>query len=116
MPTLIELCGFETDTSDMDGKSLMPIIQNKSHTPNTGMDIVGSFVIVENCRVARKGKWKLYANPYDTSRRDYTYSEEFVLFDLENDPGESINLYDRQPQVVSELKKLYEEWKSQHGT
>ena len=63
--------------------------------------------------VARKGNWKLYANPYDTSRRDYTYSEKFVLFDLENDPGESINLYDQETAVVNELKSLYKRWKSQ---
>ena len=34
MPTLIELCGFDTDTSDMDGQSLMPIIKNKMATSN----------------------------------------------------------------------------------
>jgi hypothetical protein len=52
------------------------------------------------------------ANPYDTSRRDYTYSEKFVLFDLVNDPGESTNLYDKEPQVVAELKTLYKTWKN----
>ena len=58
------------------------------------------------------GKWKLYANPYDTSRREYTYPEKFVLFDLENDPGESVNLYDQKPNVVYELKSLYKAWKN----
>ena len=58
-------------------------------------------------------KWKLYSNPFDTSRRDYTYSEDFVLFDLESDPGESNNLYRREPEVVAELKDLYKTWKSQ---
>ena len=62
--------------------------------------------------VARKGKWKLYANPYDTSRREYTYPEKFVLFDLENDPGESVNLYDQNPKIVYELKSLYKAWKN----
>jgi arylsulfatase A-like enzyme len=113
MPTLIELCGFETDTSEMDGKSLMPIIQNKKSRSNHREGYCWEFRNREKLSwVARKGKWKLYAHPYDTSRRDYAYSEEFVLFDLENDPGESINLYDQQPLVVADLKALYKTWKS----
>ena len=51
-------------------------------------------------------------SPYDTSRREYTYPEKFVLFDLENDPGESVNLHDQKPNIVSELKSLYKAWKS----
>ena len=38
---------------------------------------------------------------------------KFVLFDLDNDPGESINLYDQETVVVNELKSLYKKWKSQ---
>ena len=34
MPTLIDLCGFDTDTSDMDGKSLLPIIENENAPSN----------------------------------------------------------------------------------
>jgi arylsulfatase A-like enzyme len=115
MPTLIELCGFKTDTQDMDGKSLMPIINNGKAPSNHEQGYCWEFNRRgEATWVARKGQWKLYANPYDTSRRDYTYNEKFVLFDLENDPGESINLYDKEPQVVAELKALYKKWKSKH--
>ena len=42
----------------------------------------------------------------------YTYTEKFVLFDLENDPGESVNLHDQKPNIVNELKSLYKAWKS----
>jgi arylsulfatase A-like enzyme len=113
MPTLIELCDFNTDTSKMDGQSLMPIINNKKAPSNHEQGYCWEFIRRGvPTWVARKGKWKLYANPYDTSRRDYTYSEKFVLFDLENDPGESINLYDKEPQVVAELKTLYKTWKN----
>jgi arylsulfatase A-like enzyme len=113
MPTLIELCGFDTDTSMMDGQSLMPIIINKKAPSNHEQGYCWEFIRRGvPTWVARKGKWKLYANPYDTSRRDYTYFEKFVLFDLENDPGESFNLYDKEPQVVAELKTLYKTWKN----
>ena len=114
MPTLIELCGFETDTSEMDGKSLMSIIDNEKAPSNHQDGYCWEFRRGgKSTWVARKGNWKLYANPYDTSRRNYTYTEKFVLFDLENDPGESINLYDQETAVVNELKSLYKKWKSQ---
>ena len=114
MPTLIELCGFETDTSEMDGKSLMSIIKNEKALSNHKNGYCWEFRHRgKSTWVARKGNWKLYANPYDTSRRDYTYTEKFVLYDLENDPGESINLYDQETAVVNELKSLYNNWKSQ---
>ncbi len=113
MPTLIDLCGFDTDTSDMDGKSLLPIIENENAPSNHEKGYCWEFGRRgDPTWVARKGKWKLYANPYDTSRREYTYPEKFVLFDLENDPGESVNLYDQKPNVVYELKSLYKAWKN----
>ena len=113
MPTLIDLCGFDTDTSDMDGKSLLPIIENENAPSNHEKGYCWEFGRRgDPTWVARKGKWKLYANPYDTSRREYTYPEKFVLFDLENDPGESVNLYDKKPNVVYELKSLYKAWKN----
>ena len=113
MPTLIDLCGFDTDTSDMDGKSLLPIIENENAPSNHEKGYCWEFGRRgDPTWVARKGKWKLYANPYDTSRREYTYPEKFVLFDLENDPGESVNLYDQKPNIVYELKSLYRAWKN----
>jgi arylsulfatase A-like enzyme len=113
MPTLIELCGFDTDTSDMDGKSLLPIIENENTPSNHDEGYCWEYGRRGvSTWVARKGKWKLYANPYDTSRRDYTYTEKFVLFDLENDPGESVNLYNQKPNIVNDLKSLYKIWKS----
>ena len=113
MPTLIDLCGFDTDTSEMDGKSLLPVIENENAPSNHEKGYCWEFGRRgDPTWVARKGKWKLYANPYDTSRREYTYPEKFVLFDLENDPGESINLYDKKPNVVYELKSLYKAWKN----
>ena len=113
MPTLIDLCGFDTDTSDMDGKSLLPIIENENAPSNHERGYCWEFGRRgDPTWVARKGKWKLYANPYDTSRREYTYPEKFVLFDLENDPGESVNLYDQKPNIVYELKSLYKAWKN----
>jgi arylsulfatase A-like enzyme len=57
MPTLIELCDFNTDTSKMDGQSLMPIINNKKAPSNHEQGYCWEFIRRGvPTWVARKGK------------------------------------------------------------
>jgi len=54
----------------------------------------------------RKGNWKLI--PFRDGGGLYQFpevEEEGQLYNLENDPSESVNLYDRRPEVVEELKE-----------
>jgi hypothetical protein len=60
--------------------------------------------------VARKGKWKLLGNPYDTSNRDYNFIENRFLVNLDNDLGETSNVANKYPAIVLELEKQYEKW------
>ena len=59
---------------------------------------------------ARIGKWKLLGNPYDTSNRDYTFTEKRFLVNLEEDPGESKNMSEEHPEIVAQLEQQYEKW------
>lgn len=107
MPTLAELCGIQLDTKKLDGKSLVPIISNgKSNTLHTD----GYCWAFKDMWVARKGKWKLLGNPYDTSQREYTFSEKLFLVNLEKDPGERNNLAAKYPDKVKELENQYRKW------
>ena len=54
----------------------------------------------------RKGRWKLI-HWFDTSRN---YPDEFELYDLEKDIGESQNLAAEHPDVVKELRQLIDEF------
>ncbi|MGC9471416.1 MAG: sulfatase family protein [Bacteroidales bacterium] len=57
----------------------------------------------------RKGNWKLI--PFRDGGGIYQFpevDEEGQLYDLENDPSESVNLYDQKPEVVAELRKELE--------
>ncbi len=60
--------------------------------------------------VARKGKWKLIGNPYDTSQRDYIFEEDRFLANLETDPGELTNQALQHPDIVKMLEKQYNDW------
>lgn len=107
MPTLAELCGIELNTKDMDGKSLVPVIYN----PGTkSLHEEGYCWQFKDMWVARKGKWKLIGNPYDTSQRDFIFKEDRFLVNLETDPGESTNLASQYPDIVKNLEKQYRNW------
>lgn len=107
MPTLAELCNIELDTKNMDGKSLVPVINHKDVETLHKEGYCWAF---KDMWVARKGKWKLLGNPYDTSQRDYTFSEKLFLVNLEEDPGEQINLAEKYPEKVKELEQQYQLW------
>ncbi len=109
MPTLAELCGLNLDTNDLDGKSIVKLINNENTKTNHEMyawEFRDTYAI-------RKGKWKLLGNPYDTSNRAYKYKEKHLLIDLDKDPNESVNLYDDYPQIAEELQQYYLKWKNQ---
>lgn len=107
MPTLAELCGIELNTRDLDGKSLVPLINDPdAQTPHAD----GYCWQFKDMWVARKGKWKLIGNPYDTSQRDYVFEEDRFLADLEKDPGERTNLALQYPEIVKELEEQYHNW------
>jgi arylsulfatase A-like enzyme len=109
MPTLAELCGLNIDTSDLDGKSIVKLINNENTKTNHEMyawEFRDTYAI-------RKGKWKLLGNPYDTSNRAYKYKGKHLLIDLDKDPNESVNLYDDYPQIAEELQQYYLKWKNQ---
>ncbi|RAJ08178.1 arylsulfatase [Chitinophaga skermanii] len=56
-------------------------------------------------RAVRSGKWKL-VSAYPAN--------EWELYDIENDRGETKNLAQQQPQVVAELNAVYEKWAKQN--
>lgn len=107
MPTLAELCGIELDTKELDGKSLLPVITKPG---STTLHPAGYCWQFQKMWVARKGKWKLLGNPYDTSQRGYTFSEKLFLVNLEEDPGEQNNLAEQYPDKVKELDNQYRQW------
>lgn len=107
MPTLAELCGIPLETRDLDGKSLVPIISKSS---SETLHKEGYCWAFKDMWVARKGKWKLIGNPYDTSMRNYIFKEKRFLVNLDEDPGEQTNLVNQYPTIVEELEKQYQQW------
>jgi len=119
LPTILEVVGGDIP-DNLDGKSLWRAINEK--------EAVHEELVWSNGRdswVVRKGNWKLahnigwvhntyqleggVARPIDAK---YRYPDGSMLFDLENDIGETINVKDEHPEIVKELKAIYADWRA----
>jgi arylsulfatase A-like enzyme len=107
-PTLAELCNINLPRADLDGKSLVNVINNRTATTAHDQGYCWAF---KKMWVARKGKWKLLGNPVDTGIKGTALElDALFLVDLEADPGETTNLASKYPDVVDALKKQYQDW------
>lgn len=108
MPTLAELCEIKLDTKDLDGKSLMPVINNRK--ARSQHNEIFSWQHGKQW-ATRAGKWKLLGNPVDKSNKaPLTDDDQIFLVNLETDPGEMNNLAAKHPDLVQKLSKQYKEW------
>ncbi|MEM9158119.1 MAG: sulfatase-like hydrolase/transferase [Verrucomicrobiota bacterium] len=112
LPTLAELCGLEMPDQEIEGKSLLSLINDpQAESPHQD----GYFWKFRDQWAARKGKWKLLGNPVDKSERaPLTEGDRLFLVDLEADPGEMNNLASQFPETVEALQKAYLSWENSY--
>lgn len=103
-PTVLEACGGNPSDYDLDGKSLLPMIEG------TG-DVLHEYLFweMEGQTAVRKGRYKLVINGRLEEKAEV--ADEYFLSDLENDPGEKINLINELPEIFSELKAAALKWR-----
>ena len=111
MPTLLELTGTPmTDQlkKQVDGRSLVPIFKN----PATDWDD-------DRHLVHHVGAWATGQAAQSKYKRVSIQNKRFTLvnnkkgeelFDLKNDPGETTNVITDYPEVVAQLRKIYDQW------
>jgi arylsulfatase A-like enzyme len=93
------------DTGNLDGKSLMPIIEdNAKKTMHPDFCWANS-----RSWAARKGDWKLLHNPA-IRHEEFAPEDSIFLVNLKEDPGEMTNLATQYPKKVEELKAQFEVW------
>lgn len=102
-PTITELIGL-ADKNDVDGRSLVPLIQGKqvdelpSYIENHSKDPkkMGNVIGI------RTSKYKYYRSRNNPKKN-------VVLFDLQNDPSEKINIAMNRPNIVEKMEKMLTE-------
>lgn len=111
MPTLLEITGTPmTDQlkQQIEGRSLIPILKNPATDWEDDRHLVhhvgawarGKAAQSKHARVAIQNKRFTLVNNKK--------GEE--LFDLKNDPGETTNVIDEYPEVVAQLRAVYDKW------
>jgi len=112
-PTLANYCNIKLPSSELDGKTLVDVINNKNST--TAHTDGYCWAFKKDMWVARKGKWKLLGHPEDTSNKGVlNESDSLFLVNLETDPGEQKNVASENPSVVEELKKQFQDWEKRN--
>lgn len=101
LPTLLDLCQIPYPADQLTGQSLLKVIQNNQKSPHTHLRWKHN-----RQRSVRKGDWKLLENPVDTSHRSNPGQAHpgLYLYNLKQDPAESVNLIQQHPTLAKELQ------------
>ena len=111
LPTIAELTGVKLLQKDIDGKSIVSVIENnEAKTPHdvlhwqTGRGRQPRWAV-------RQGDWKLIGNPQDTSNKaPLTAKDKLFLVNLKESVSEMKNLAQANPAITQRLKKLHDDW------
>ncbi|MDA7918412.1 sulfatase-like hydrolase/transferase [Mariniblastus sp.] len=93
LPTVAELCQVNLPKAPINGKSLMPIIRS-ANAPSPHETL--HWQMGKNRWAVRNGNWKL------------TSENGLFLANILDDPGEKINLSQKNPEIVNKLKTMRE--------
>lgn len=106
-PTLAEWCGATLPDRDLDGRSLVPVLES-SNAPSMHPQL---FWMMGDQWAVREGSWKLVVNARDTDGRPVEGDEKVFLSHFLKDETERNNLVDQHPDVVERLTRLHKAWR-----
>jgi arylsulfatase len=114
-PTLLDLAGVShpgpyydgRQVLPMQGESMLPFLKGEATSVHGGDYVMGWELFGR--RALRKGDWKLMwlPEPYGPS--------EWALYHLAEDPGESNDLSESEPEKLLELLALWEDYVTENG-
>jgi len=126
LPTLVNICGAKQPINKIDGVDLKPLLKQVP-----GADPRDEFVYYyDRCSLKgiRKGQWvltfpcisqtykKLSAIGYDGWPGKYASdSVRLALYDLRTDPGETLDVKEKFPEVVKQLSDIADRYRKEIG-
>ena len=103
-PTLLDLAGVEPLNAGqpMTGRSLVPVLRGEAVSPYGPEDSVG---------IEMSGQIAFYRGGYKLVRSLPPYGDGvFRVFNIETDPGETLDLAPSRPDLLAELQAAYADW------
>ncbi len=104
VPTLLELAELAHDDIELDGRSLLPMVRGEVASHES------EFYITECTWMRKHGwrtpQWKLIM----ALEPDFHFKPAVELYNLVEDPGETVNLAEAEPGVVAFLKGRMDAW------
>lgn len=112
------LTGYQLSNDEgEDSYNIMPLLLDPTYNKiireaTVHHSLFGDFAI-------RKGKWKLLTIPgsggwsFPSTKKDLEGLPPVQLYNMENDPAEKNNLFDKHPDVVKELQALLVKYQSE---
>jgi arylsulfatase A-like enzyme len=103
-PTLAELSGATIHNEPLDGRSLVPLLQDCNA------------VWPDRYLFTHLGRWEKGQAAASKFNQCAVRSQRFrlvnnqELYDIVNDPGERLNVIDKHPQVVAAMRQAYDQW------
>ena len=106
-PTLLEFAGVAADHDQLDGRSLVPLLEGAASSVRGSRD----FVAVEV-----SGNAALYRGPYKLVRNAPPWgSGQWELYRYRDDPGETQDLLQAEPEDAASLQAEYSAWADRVG-
>lgn len=103
LPTMLDLCELPLDKA-IDGTSLKPLLDSDTAA------------FPDRFMVCHVGRWKdgeadkhKYIK-YAVQNKRYRLVDNKALYDIQEDPGEKINVIDQHPKLVQDMRAFYEKW------
>ena len=107
MPTLVDLAGGTLPDGQVEGRSLLPLVAD----PGASWEDRFLFTHVARWKTGQdpdESQWGRFA----IRNQRFRMVGEGALYDMEKDPGQTVNVIDDHPEVVAEMRAAYETfWK-----
>lgn len=114
LPTLLAAAEIEIpDMSEIDGRSLLPVLQGqKELLPDRNLFLQshrGDQPVEFHHIAVRSQQWKL-VRPTGFGREVPNRNVPFELYRIQNDAGEKINVANMYPKQLASMQKAYQDW------
>ena len=104
-PTLLTMAGGDPGKYELDGLDLSQVLMNGGSSPHTEI-----FWEMEQQTAVRQGSYKLVLNGQLVEGEPP--QDPVFLSDLSADPGETVNLADRMPELTAQLQEKALDWRA----